>query len=162
MEPWFTLDQFRSYLELEPLSSEYKRRNPRDIQEYKASYPKRFICPSATYALNNSEDSLFPIDRSYGLNAHLYSQTSNITRSNIRNPGDRICISDGMDWWFNYWKCDYYVTYGETWSPPDTYGEAAFRHSEKANTVYWDGHCEQVTPEQLKKTLKPWTDRKYR
>lgn len=162
MKPWFTLDQFRSYLDLKPLSGEYKRRNPRNPQEYKPSYPQRFICPSASYALDNPEDSLYPIDRSYGLNAHLYSQSSNIKTTNIRNPGDRVCISDGMDWWFNYWECDKYLTYGETWLPPKTYGEAAFRHSDKTNTIYWDGHCESMSPERLKKTLKPWISRKYR
>jgi len=149
-QPWFTLDEFRSYIGLQPLCEEYKIQDNRNIQRYKPSYPERFICPSAMYALDNPEDSLYPIDRSYGLNAHIYPSE---TVTTIHNPSQRICTADAMDWWFDYWECNKYETYGETWLGFNTSGEAAFRHSEKANTVYWDGHCASITAKQLRKTL---------
>jgi prepilin-type N-terminal cleavage/methylation domain-containing protein/prepilin-type processing-associated H-X9-DG protein len=153
MRPWLTFDEFRSFVGLPALAQEYKSRRG-DVQEYKPSYPRKYICPSATFALRHPEDGLYPMDRSYGLNSHCYG-TEGKPMINIK--GNRIaCMTDSIDWWFNYWECDVYASSGENWVGFDTYGTAAYRHSQKANVSYWDGHCETITPEQLKKQLLDW------
>jgi prepilin-type N-terminal cleavage/methylation domain-containing protein/prepilin-type processing-associated H-X9-DG protein len=155
MRPWLTFDEFRSFAGLRPLTQEYKdRRSPPNIQEYKPSYPKKYICPSASFALRHSEDGLYPMDRSYGLNAHCYG-VSGKPALNIK--GSRIvCMIDSLDWWFNYWGCDTYVVSGEVWKGYETYGVPALRHSKRANVSYWDGRCETITLNQLKTQLRDW------
>ncbi len=71
MRPWYTFDAYRNYMGLPDLTEEYKTRRI-ELQEYKPSYPPDFICPSASYALNHPEDGLYPMDRSYGMNTHIY------------------------------------------------------------------------------------------
>lgn len=159
MRPWHTFDSFRRDLDLEPLPAEYKQRDTSTIQEYKPGYPRRFICPSAGYALNHSEQGLFPLDRSYGLNAHVYYVETTIRNSALRHSAHRVCAADALDWWFNYWECDKYDEYGEIWLGFKTYGMAAFRHLDKANAAFWDGHCETVTADQLKENLEFWLHR---
>jgi prepilin-type N-terminal cleavage/methylation domain-containing protein/prepilin-type processing-associated H-X9-DG protein len=159
MRPWFTFDYVRTHLGLSRLDAEYKKRlYPEQIQEYKPSYPKSFICPAAKYALQHSEDGLYPIDRAYGVNVHPYYSPEMMRDKLLQQTGRHICLADAMDWWFNYYECDKYVTYGEVWLGFDTYGMAAFRHFGKANCVYWDGHCERIRPDELKKTLRFWVD----
>ena len=84
MRPWYTFDEFRARVGLHNLPEEYKEHQPYGtIQEYLPSYPKNYICPAATYALNNSEDDLYAMDRSYGLNAHVFYYKHYITNVNI-------------------------------------------------------------------------------
>jgi prepilin-type N-terminal cleavage/methylation domain-containing protein/prepilin-type processing-associated H-X9-DG protein len=155
MRPWLTFDYFRQKIGLNKLQPEYKQRRS-ELQEYKPSYPKKYICPSAKYALENSEDNLYPLDRSYGLNAHPYWWPYYIRVKRMQSEGSRVFMIDAMDWWFNYWECDKYSLYGEVWLGGNTYGMGAFRHFDKANSLYWDGHCENITEDELKKDLKIW------
>ena len=140
MRPWFTYDEFRSNIDLSSLTSEYKQRQTGQIQEYKPSYPKKFICPSARFALNNPENNLYPMDRSYGLNAHVYYYKDYVKRRLESQSSRIICLGDAMDWWISCWECDKYDQYGEQWLGFKTYGMAGFRHLDKANITYWDGH----------------------
>jgi prepilin-type N-terminal cleavage/methylation domain-containing protein/prepilin-type processing-associated H-X9-DG protein len=157
MQPWTTYDFVRKHLELPVLDKEYKRnRWPENIQEYKPAYPRKFICPSASYALRNDEDGLYPIDRSYGLNAHPYYLPVTVRNKLIHQTAEHVFLADALDWWFSYWECDKYTQYGETWMRFPTYGMAAFRHSGKANACYWDGHCERISSDELKDRLKFW------
>ena len=155
MRPWLTFDEFRWFASLPPLEQQYKdRRYPQNIQEYKPSYPKKFICPSAKFALTHSEDGLYPMDRSYGLNSHCYGDAG---KPMLNVKGSRIaCMSDSLDWWFNYWECDIYATSGEVWKGFETYGAAAYRHSKLANISYWDGRCETINAADLKQQLHDW------
>ena len=157
MRPWYTFDYVRNRLDLADLSREYKTRRS-ELQEYKPSYSRKFICPSASYALKNSEEDLYPLDRSYGLNAHPYYALVNLRDKMMQQTAQHACLADGLDWWFNYWNCDRYVLYGERWIGFPTYGTAAFRHFDKANAIYWDGHCERISPDELKKSLRFWID----
>jgi prepilin-type processing-associated H-X9-DG protein/prepilin-type N-terminal cleavage/methylation domain-containing protein len=159
MRPWHTLDEFRSRIDLPPLSQEYKERQTGELQEYKPAYTKKFICPSARYALNHPQDGLYSMERSYGLNAHVYYFEGYIRRT-LESQSSRIaCASDALDWWFNYWQCDKSVEFGEDWRGYETYGTAAFRHMGKANISYWDGHVDRIASEELKTDLKKWLDR---
>jgi prepilin-type processing-associated H-X9-DG protein len=103
------------------------------------------------------------MDRSYGLNAHVYYFTDYIKRRLESQSSRILCMGDAMDWWFNYWECDTYTTSGENWLGFDTYGSAAFRHNNKANVSYWDGHVDQMTSVELKKHLEMWLtlDKRY-
>lgn len=158
MRPWHTFDEFRSRIGLHPLSEEYKLRRPMGIlQEYKPSYEKKYICPSALFALKNSEENLYAMDRSYAMNAHIFFYRDYIKQRLTSQAGRIICMADALDWWFNYWECDKYAEYGENWIGYQTYGMAAFRHvSQKANVSFWDGRCEQMTAEELKLNLDEW------
>ena len=161
MRPWHTFDEFRSQLSLDPLGQEYKDRQPMGQPpeykpEYKPGYPKKFICPSAKYALNHPEEGLYAIDRSYGLNTHVY-YFKDYVRRRLESQSSRIVsMGDAMDWWFGYWDCDKYAVHGEEWRGFDTYGTAAFRHLGKANIGYWDGHVDQMTVTELKEHLEMW------
>lgn len=156
MRPWYTFDEFRSSIGLHPLAQEYKDRQVGQLQEYKPAYAKKYICPSAKYALDHPEDGLFPIDRSYGLNAHAYYYKDYVRRRLASQSWNILCMGDALDWWFSYPECDKYQIYGEDWKGVETYGMAAFRHNEKANMAYWDGHVDKMDAEQLKKHLEKW------
>ncbi len=156
MRPWFTFDVYRSMLGLHVLEPEYKTRRTGQLQEYKPSYPQKFICPSARVAFDTAEDGLYPIDRSYGLNAHVFYFEDYVRRRLTSQSAGILSMADALDWWFNCWQCDKYAEYGEQWLGFETYGTAAFRHSKKANVAYWDGHVEQMTAEELKDDLNEW------
>lgn len=158
MRPWHTLDEFRDRIGLHPLSEEYKFRHPiSSLQEYKPSYPKKYICPSASFARQHAEDGLYSMERSYGVNAHIYYFRDYVKERMVKQNGRIICMADAMDWWFNYWECDKYTEYGEEWLGFATYGMAAFRHtSQRGNISFWDGHSEQMTAEELKNRLDEW------
>jgi prepilin-type N-terminal cleavage/methylation domain-containing protein/prepilin-type processing-associated H-X9-DG protein len=160
-DPWFTYDPFRVNLKLEPLSSEYKTWKGIDgLQDYKASYPKEFICPAAKYSLERPEDKLYQIDRSYGINFASHSGPWDGFRDSINETSDWIFIGDAIDRYFTYWDCDKYVKYGEVWlDHPYTSGSAAFRHIHKANMFYLDGHADLLTPKEVKNKLREWVDR---
>lgn len=158
MRPWFVMDDYRSLLSLPLLSREYQWRYWGNLQEYKPSYPKKFICPMAKVALDSAENGLYPIDRSYGVNAHVYFFEDYIKMRLNSQSGSIMLMADGLDWWFNCWECDKFVTYGEQWLGFETYGMAAFRHQQKANTSFWDGHVEQMTAPELKAHLMEWLE----
>lgn len=156
MRPWHTFDEFRWQLALEPLGQEYKDRQPGQLQEYKPGYPKKFICPSARYALNHPEEGLYAMDRSYGLNMHVYYYKDYVRRRLESQSSRIVSLGDALDWWFSYWDCDKYAVHGEEWKGFATYGTAAFRHVGKANIAYWDGHVDQMTVTELKDHLEMW------
>jgi len=157
MRPWYTFDYVRTRLGLAPLSQEYKI--PSAPQEYKPSYPRKFICPSASYALANGEGGLYPINRSYGVNVHVYYLPVTVRRRLFKETAEHVCLADALDWWFAHGHCDTYLTYGERWiggSPYPTLGTPAFRHFDRANAIYWDGHCQRVDPNEMKDGLRIW------
>ena len=158
MRPWYTFDSYRDLVGLPPLEQDYKARRIGQLQEYKPSYPKKYICPSAKVAFDTTEDGLFPMDRSYGLNAHVFYFEDYVRRRLTSQSGGILCMADALDWWFNCWQCDLYAEYGEQWLGFTTYGTAAFRHSKKANVAYWDGHVDQMTAEELKAHLMEWVE----
>lgn len=158
MRPWYTFDVYRDLVGLHPLEAEYRTRRIGEWQEYKPSYPKNFICPSAQVALDSPEDELYAMNRSYGLNAHVFYMADYVRRRLTSQSGKIMCMADALDWWFNCWQCDIYAEHGEQWLGFTTYGTAAFRHNHKANVAYWDGHVAQMDAEELKAQLMEWVD----
>jgi prepilin-type N-terminal cleavage/methylation domain-containing protein/prepilin-type processing-associated H-X9-DG protein len=158
MHPWHSLDEFRGLLDLQPTGPEYRDRHTGELEEYMPAFERRFICPSAGYALSHDQDGLYPMNHSYGLNAEVYDYEFYV-RPRLESQSGRIpCMADAMDWWFNYWQCDKYLDYGEIWVGFETYGTAAFRHRDKANVSFWDGHVDQMTAVELKTYMKEWLD----
>ena len=158
MRPWYTFDTYRELVGLPVLEPEFKARRVGEWQEYKPSYPKSYICPSARVALDSSEEGLYAMNRSYGLNAHVFYMADYVRRRLTGQSGGILCMADALDWWFNCWQCDIYAEYGEQWLGFTTYGTAAFRHNNKANTAFWDGHVAQMDAEELKTHLMEWMD----
>ncbi len=156
MRPWYVLDDYRSLLDLPMLPEIYKARKFPAFQEYKPSYPKKYICPSARVAMETPEEGLYAMNRSYGVNAHVYYAEDYILHRVNRQSAGILAMADGMDWWFNCWGCDKYTESGEQCLQLETYGSAAFRHSHKANAAFWDGRVEPMTAEQLKANLMEW------
>ena len=157
MRPWHTFDEFRSRVGLGPLSQEYKDRRIGEFQEYKPGYPKKYICPSARYALNHPEDNLYSMERSYGLNAHIYFAGDYVRDRMYKQSARIICMADALDWWISYWQCDIYTQTGEEWLGFETYGTAAYRHpDDTANVSFWDGSVKRMNAEQLKERLYEW------
>ena len=155
MQPWFTFDDFRAAVEMPYLSDHLKRWYGAE-QPFKPSYEKKYICPSAKYALANPENGLYPFHRSYGQNVHIY-QAGGYVKERLMSQSSRIiCMADTIDWWFNYWQCDQYSIYGDTWQGVDTYGSAAYRHSGKALVSFWDGHIKEMDSTTLKANLDEW------
>ncbi|MDD5458615.1 MAG: prepilin-type N-terminal cleavage/methylation domain-containing protein [Phycisphaerae bacterium] len=155
MQPWFTYDYFRKFIGLEPMTTEYQTWQSGKELEYKPSYPRKFICPDASWAISRSENGLYPFDHSYGFNAHVNYEPAYI-REHLESHASRIlCLGDAMDFWFNWWECDKYDRYGETWNSA-TRGSASFRHWGRSNLAFWDGHVEQMTSLQMKNHLARW------
>jgi prepilin-type N-terminal cleavage/methylation domain-containing protein/prepilin-type processing-associated H-X9-DG protein len=155
-EPWFTYDEFRWFVDLKPLTQEYKTWHAGAIEPWKPSYPRKYICPSAKYALKNPQDGLYSIARSYGLNAGVYGPAG---KPVLNLKGSRVaCMSDCLDWWFNYWGCSIYTTSGEKWNGPfgNTAGATAYRHAKNANISYWDGRCETINAADFERQLHDW------
>ncbi|MBN1816936.1 MAG: prepilin-type N-terminal cleavage/methylation domain-containing protein [Sedimentisphaerales bacterium] len=157
MRPWHTYDYFRDALGLWPLDEEAKTRRMSELQEYVPTYPKKYICPSGSFALKHPEKDLYPLDRSFGLNAHVYYSMPDVLHRMTLQSAEIVCMSDTLDWWFNIHGCDKYAEYGDNWLGFETYGMPGFRHEGKANVAFWDGHAGSTDAEQLKEELQQWS-----
>lgn len=150
--PWYNNDYFRKAVGLSKLTDEQKQRrstrfHATEIQEWQPNAPRRFICPSASYALKHSENGLYPIDRSYGVNVDgdYYAKKQGLDPSLkeiwIRHPSEKLFMADALDWWVSYFFCHLYPQWGENYVGFETYGMTAYRHRNYVNLIYWDGHC---------------------
>jgi len=155
--PWYNNDYFREALGLrEATDEENTRRPPSEIQEWPPNMPRKFICPSATYALTHAENGLYPVDRSYGVNidGDYDARQGGISKlsdkeSWVKQPSTKLFMADALDWWISYYQLDKYSIYGETWVGFKTYGMTAFRHNDGLNVMYWDGHCGRLRTEEV-------------
>jgi len=162
--PWYNNDSFRKTIGLPELTDEEKtRRPPGEIQEWQPNVPRKFICPSATYALTHGENGLYAIDRSYGVNVDgdYYAWKQGVSdlldkESWVKQHSTKLFMADALDWWISYYFCQRYLEYGETWVGFDTYGMTAYRHFDRLNLMYWDGHCGQLRTEQVINNPQLW------
>jgi len=154
--PWYNNDYFRKALGLREATAEEKTRRPiGTIQEWPPNMRRKFICPSATYALTHGENGLYAVDRSYGVNidGDYYARKKGVgnlsdKESWVKRPSTKLFMADALDWWISYYFCDRYLEYGENYVGFKTYGMTAFRHFDGVNLMYWDGHCGQLRAEQ--------------
>jgi len=159
--PWFNNDSFRRSIGLSLLSREQKERRYPQLQEWAPNFPRKFICPAASYALDHPEGGFYPMDRSYGVNTSgdrdarergvgdVYDKEGWVKR-----PSQKLFMADALDWWILYAFCENYLEFGETWIGyryPDggTYGMTAYRHHGNVNVLYWDGHCGRLSPDEV-------------
>ncbi len=156
--PWFNNDSFRRSIGLRILTRDEKERRITATGEWKPNVTKKFICPAASYALDNPEDRFYPIDRSYGVNidgdylarksgaGDLYDKEGWVKR-----PSEKLFMVDALDWWTGYAFCDSndYFANGENWLGFETYGMTAYRHYGRADVLYWDGHCGRLSAEEI-------------
>jgi len=162
LTPWYNNSLFRRGLGLQPVSAEDgKWRGPGALQVWKPNVPRKYICPAATYALKHPEDGLYPIDRSYGVNVDgdywaWVQGVSNYSDKEgwVKNPSEKIFMADALDWWISYFYCEKYFEFGENWigyrsEDGGTYGMTAYRHFDRADIMYWDGHCGQLSSEEV-------------
>lgn len=162
--PWYNNDSFRRSIGLPLLSREQKERRGREeIQEWQPNVSRKFICPSAGYALKHPEDGLYPIDRSYGVNVDgdYYAWKRGVSdlydkEGWVKRPSEKLFMADALDWWIGYAFCEKYSEYGENWVGFDTYGMTAFRHYGRVNLMYWDGHCGQLPAEEVTNNPGLW------
>jgi len=162
--PWYNNDSFRRSLGLPLVSRDDKERRPfGTLQEWPANMPRKFICPSASYALKHPEDGLYPVDRSYGVNvagdhAAWKKGVSNLGDKEgwVKRPSEKVFMADALDWWILHVFCRDYFEYGEKWLGRETYGITAFRHYGRVNILYWDGHCGQLGAEEVIENPSIW------
>lgn len=142
--PLFWSYQLRPYYNLKVSSSSY--------------WPVKFICPEATTALNRphpSDPTLTDrnIELAYGMNlmdlpSSSSGQYRSVKLSQVVKPSAKLHFLDGTTrgLTFNY-ACSpsYYNIYGES----DSYNMTAYRHAGRANALFYDGHAEAVTYQQI-------------
>ncbi|MHC4740632.1 MAG: hypothetical protein ACYS8Z_01900 [Planctomycetota bacterium] len=159
---------FRRGLGLQPVSDEDKQwRTSNVLQEWKPNVPRKYICPAATYALKHPEDGLYPIDRSFGVNVDGDYWAWKLGVSNyldkegwVKSPSEKLFMADALDWWISYFYCKKYPEFGEDWigfrsEDGGTYGMTAYRHFDRADIMYWDGHCGQLSSEEIMNAPDP-------
>jgi len=162
--PWYNNDYFRKALGLREATDEEKTRRPiGEIQEWQPNMPRKFICPSATYALTHGENGLYAVDRSYGVNidGDYYAKKQGVgnlsdKESWVKQPSTKLFMADALDWWISYYFCHKYLEYGENYVGFKTYGMTAFRHNDGLNVMYWDGHCGRLRAEQVMNEPALW------
>ena len=161
--PWYNNDYLRRALGLPPLSREEKQRRWPALQEWKPNVPRKWICPAATYALKHPEHGLYPIDRSYGVNidGDYFARKKGVSdvydkAGWVKRPAQKLFMADALDWWIGYAFCNKYADYGEKWLGFETYGMTAFRHFDRVNLIYWDGHCGQLPQKEVVNNPALW------
>ncbi|MGF0038070.1 prepilin-type N-terminal cleavage/methylation domain-containing protein [Victivallis vadensis] len=139
---------------------------PSDNMFYKNNMFRSLLGLPATYEMN-PESSLFPIkllcpvsygalkppvwanagwgrsNLSYGYTYYdVYGTTDAYKLSRIKQPSSRAAWSDALQ--NIIWKPKYldYLTKGEA---EDAYGQVAYRHSNKTNIAYFDGHVDSMS-----------------
>ncbi|MBN2137715.1 MAG: prepilin-type N-terminal cleavage/methylation domain-containing protein [Sedimentisphaerales bacterium] len=155
--PWYNSDSFRRSIGLPVLTREQKERRPiGSLQEWQPNVKRKFICPAASYALDHPEEGLYPIDRSYGVNVDgdYWARKRGVSdlydkEGWVKHPSEKLLMADALDWWIGYAFREKYVEFGENWTGYDTYGMTAYRHYGRTNILYWDGHSEKLSFEDV-------------
>jgi len=135
-----------------------------------AHYPKRFICPAATWAFETAEKGYPRIDRSYGFNETRvlilrgYSGVPlakmgpfGVRKTEVSRPAEIIQMADSLGHTVDRPSASAYTAEQE---PPGGQGKVtAYRHRGKANLLFFDGHVESLGREVLgneQTNEKPW------
>ncbi|MBR0457633.1 MAG: prepilin-type N-terminal cleavage/methylation domain-containing protein [Victivallales bacterium] len=144
-------------------------------------WPKGFICPNATFVFSDlaSTSTSYPgcynISKSYGLNRESLPTASQanagqwrgINLNNLPRPSDKIQLGDANDWKITHAgsnKPTKYDTYGEC-AAVDTNGTneiTCYRHNACCNIVFYDGHVQPMSFQQLWKSATADASTPYR
>jgi prepilin-type N-terminal cleavage/methylation domain-containing protein/prepilin-type processing-associated H-X9-DG protein len=139
---WFSDPVFKSYLGLAP----------------NAPIPPQLISPRAT--ITDAQGNL-RLDRSYGMNiTDLARQFGSFNNANqryqfrldqVRDPSRTIMMADAGDWILQYNALNNWRGIEE-----HTLSGAAFRYSDKAGFLFYDGHVAGLNREQARAIPEQW------
>ncbi|MGE9290905.1 MAG: type II secretion system protein [Puniceicoccales bacterium] len=135
---WLENETFRSYL---------------GIGE-DADWPENLISPNAGVLDSNGNPRS---DRSYAMNITGltgYSTPGNQWQMNVfevKNPEKTIAMTDALDWIVSYYGAKKYN--GEEVSSGST---VAYRYNDKAAIIYFDGHTEAKTMDEISENPDIW------
>ena len=102
-----------------------------------ARWPTQFLCPQWVKAENPWLHEL-----SYAHNNEQRNQ--NIVRTKVVNPTGKVVFAESQNHFMRARQATNYGwgLYGETWGPSQTKFHITYRHSDRANFVYYDGHVD--------------------
>lgn len=111
-------------------------------------WPKAFVCPFATLALDSLNDGFVEIRRSYGMGYDGFPTMAGYRGyriNSIKSPGDQLNFIDSTDWQvsgpLSAANPERYYTYGE-YHGDGAYVMTAYRHRDGANIAFYDGHAQ--------------------
>lgn len=143
-EPWYANAEWRRMLNLQT--------NVRTL-------PSSFVCSNATYTWANPDNATgeYMVATTYGMNVHtlLNNGTTGFIgykRSIVLAPSSRIFFADSNDWWITMGGSSYY-TGDERVAGPGYYAASAYRHQNRANVAFFDGHAEPVLRKNMDRNL---------
>jgi len=137
---WYQNSAFVSYLAKEATTS---TTNPDKLAE-------SMQCQTARNIGNK-------LDFTYGLNAHgrggewVAGMVRQIKVSDIKRPSQTMAFADGLDWQLYADGATGYTKEKELLASSSTH-IVAYRHEQKANVVYFDGHTARLPPEAFANT----------
>lgn len=138
--PWCANASFRGFLGLNPATT---------------SWPKRYLSPRAT--IKDSSGNV-RIDRAYGINNQGInipwgaSSANNSYQARVQtmaNPANAIAFADSLDWMINYSGVSNYKGMETDLKAQGIQYTIAYRYNSKAAVVFYDGHAEAMTEQQL-------------
>lgn len=120
--------------------------NPAPIPAEPYFVSKEYLCPDCESWAPAVNPDLYYWPASYGWNiTDVQGQTKNGSQyivyeaDKVTSPADKMMISDAVDWMT--WLAQANAYMGEGFP---IMGAAAYRHDDKANVVFFDGHTESL------------------
>lgn len=139
---WYQMYAFKVYMGLTDLSGSTNKGTATD------RVPPSLCCGGAVLAERNANRYGYPIEYSYGYCSDFATTTwtglgSAWKQNRIRQSANKIQWADGTAGYIKAGFSSYYPKYGEQSSgPPPISSFTAYRHDNKVNICFWDGHCE--------------------
>lgn len=144
---WMWNLNFREYMGAGgyPLSDAYTVAN----HWARSRWPDNLACPNAEFAfrLRGLADQVY-ISQSYGFNMTALAWTGNgidlLRIEDVVLPSDKIQVADALNFWISRDHSHKYVEWGLKETQPADIGPIAYRHLEKTNIQFFDGHVESL------------------
>ncbi len=125
------------------------------------AWPEELLSPKA--ALRDIHGNLM-IERSYGYNytglgSYGVPDTSrNATLNQVFQPAQTLAFADALDWQIQINGADKYKGVEEVGNPNNN-SAIAYRYNDKAGVVYFDGHTELLSRDDVIGNVELWTIR---
>jgi len=149
-QPWYAMKEFHELVE-----APY---NPAAVEQF----PKSHICPAAILSLAQKLPFGYPLSLSYGYNVEQMEDmfgafsspaTWGFRAGQVTRPAETLMMADATDWRIEMQFSSAYLTAGEA-KPPDFM--IAYRHDEKANLLYYDGHAAALHSDDIVDQTNLW------
>jgi len=141
---WYQQWWFKTYLGLSDVSNRTDKGTGVD------RVPRGMVCPDAINSFKNENRYGVPIEYSYGyvsdFRTSIWVGFYQIFKINkVRRASDKIQFADCTTGFIKAGGTQYYQQYGEQSSgPPPISNLVAFRHDNRMNVCFFDGHCESM------------------